>query len=100
VTENFEEVTRALNEGNALPWNSNGKYCNDRYKLLLAKFRKADQARALASGTDEEFGERYQQLADIQSAVNDYEERCRAELEEYVERDERSADTVRSRERG
>jgi hypothetical protein len=96
VTENFEEVARALNEGNALPWDSNGKYCNDRYKLLLANFRKADQACALARGTDEEFGERYQQLADIQSPANEYEERCRTELKEYVERGERSADTVRS----
>jgi hypothetical protein len=38
VAENFEEVARALNEGNALPWNSNGKPCNDRYKLLRASF--------------------------------------------------------------
>jgi hypothetical protein len=56
VTETFEEVSRALNEGNTLPWNTNGKHCNDRYKLLLAKFRRADRAHALASGTEEEFG--------------------------------------------
>jgi hypothetical protein len=56
VAENFEEVARALNEGNALPWNSNGKHCNDRNKLLLAIFRRAIRARALASGTGEEFG--------------------------------------------
>jgi hypothetical protein len=49
-TENFEEVARALNEGNALPRNTNGKHCNDRYKLLFANFR-TDRARALASGT-------------------------------------------------
>jgi hypothetical protein len=48
VTEKLEEVARALNEGNARPWNSNGKHCNDRYKLLLASFRRADRARALA----------------------------------------------------
>jgi hypothetical protein len=31
----FEEVARALNEDNALPWNSNGNLFKDRYKLLL-----------------------------------------------------------------
>jgi hypothetical protein len=82
VTENFEEAARALNESNALPWITNGKHCNDRYKLLLAKFRRADRARALASGTEEEFGERDQLLADIQSAVNDNEERGHTEREE------------------
>jgi xanthine/CO dehydrogenase XdhC/CoxF family maturation factor len=72
VTETFEEVARAaLNEGNALPWNTNGKHCNGRYKLLLENFRRADRARALASGIEEEIGERYQKLAGIQSAVNE-----------------------------
>jgi hypothetical protein len=75
VTEIFDEVARALNEGNALPWNSSGKHRNDRHKLLLANFRRAGRARALASGTDEVFGERDQQLADIPSAVNNNEER-------------------------
>jgi hypothetical protein len=56
VTEPFEEVARALNEGNALPWNTNGKHCNNRYKLLRANYRRADRARALASGTEDEFG--------------------------------------------
>jgi hypothetical protein len=81
VTETFEEVARALNEGNALPWNTNCKHCNDRYKLLLANFRRADRARALVSGIEEKFGEREQLLADIQSAVNDNEERGRTERE-------------------
>jgi hypothetical protein len=80
-----------LNEGNALPGNTNGKHCNDRYKLLLANFRRADRARALASGTEEEFGERDQLLADIHSAVNDNEERGRAEREISAKRDERLA---------
>jgi hypothetical protein len=82
VTENFKEIARALHEGNALPWNSNGKLCNDRYKLLLANLR----ARALASGIGE-FGERDQFLADIQSAVNDNEERGRTEREESAKLD-------------
>jgi hypothetical protein len=56
LAEKFGEAARALNEGNARPWNSNGKHCNVRYKILLANFRRADRARALASGTDEEFG--------------------------------------------
>jgi hypothetical protein len=43
VTENFEEVARALNEGNVLSWNSNGKHCNRRYKLLLVSFRRASE---------------------------------------------------------
>jgi hypothetical protein len=73
------------------PWNTNGKHCNDRYKLLLAKFRRVNRARALASGTEEEFGERDQLLADIQSAVNDNEERGRTEREESAKRDERLA---------
>jgi hypothetical protein len=87
----FEDVARALNEGNALPWNTNGKHCNDRYKLFLANFRRADRARALASGTEEEFGERDQLLADIHSAVNDNEERGRAEREISTKRNERLA---------
>jgi hypothetical protein len=93
VAENFEEVARALNEGNALPWNLNGKHCNDRNKLLLANFRRADRARALASGTGEEFGERDQLLADILSAVNDNEEHGRTEREESAKRDERLANS-------
>jgi hypothetical protein len=96
VAEKFGEVARALNEGNARPWNSNGKHCNERYKLLLANFRRADRARALASGTDEEFGERDQQLADIQSAVNNNEERGRTEREESAKRDERLASSSRA----
>jgi hypothetical protein len=96
VAENFEDVARALNEGNALPWNTNGKHCNDRYKLLLANFRRADQARALANGTEEEFGERDQLLADIQSPVNDNEECGRTEREEYAKRDKRLADCSRA----
>jgi hypothetical protein len=81
VAEKFEDVARGLNEGNALPWNTNGKHCNDRYKLLLANFRRAGRARPLASGTGEEFGERDQLLADIHSAVNENEERGRAARE-------------------
>jgi hypothetical protein len=77
VTENFEEAARALNEGNAIPWNSSSKRFNDSYKLLLASFRRADRAPALANRTDEEFVERDQQLADIQSAVNNNEKRGR-----------------------
>jgi hypothetical protein len=91
VTKKFEEVARALNEGNAFPWNTNGKHCNDRYKLLLANFRRADRACALASGTEVEFGERDQLLANIQSAVNDNEDRGRTEREESAKRDERLA---------
>jgi hypothetical protein len=91
VTETFEEVARALNQGNALPWKTNGKHCNDRYKLLLANFRRADRARALASEIEEEFGERDQLLADIQSAVNENEERGRTECENSAQRDERLA---------
>jgi hypothetical protein len=71
VTEKFEEVARALNEGIALPWNTNGQHCKDWFKLLRANFRRAERARALASGTEEEFGERDQLLADIKSAVYD-----------------------------
>jgi hypothetical protein len=91
VTENFKEVDRALNEGNALPWNTNDKHCNDRYKLLLANFRRANRARALASGTEEEFEENDQLLADIQCAVNDNDERGRTEREESAKRGERLA---------
>jgi hypothetical protein len=91
MTATFEKVARALNEGNALPWNSNGKHCDDRYKLFHANFRRADRARALASGTEEKFGEREQLLADIQSTVNENEERDRTEREDSTKRDERFA---------
>jgi hypothetical protein len=40
VAEKFEAVARDLYEGNVLPWNSNGKHCNYRNKLLLANFRR------------------------------------------------------------
>jgi hypothetical protein len=95
VTEKFDGFARALNEGNALPWNTNGKQRIDRYKLL-ANFRRADRARALVSGTEEEFGERDQLLADIQSTVNENEERGRTESEESTKRDECLADSSRS----
>jgi hypothetical protein len=57
---------------------------------------KADRARSSASGTEEEFEEREQHLADIQSAVNNNEERGRTEREESAKRDERLAYASRS----
>jgi hypothetical protein len=89
MTDKFDEVACALNNSEALPWSTNGKHCNDRFKLLLAGFRRTDRARASASGTEEDFGEKDQLLADILSAVNDNEERGRVEREESAKRDER-----------
>jgi hypothetical protein len=88
MTDKFDEVACALNNSNALPWSTNGKNCNDRFKLLLVGFRRTDRARASASGTEEDFGEKDQLLADILSAVNDNEERGRLEHEESAKRDE------------
>jgi hypothetical protein len=88
MTGKFDEVACALNNSNALPWSTNGKHCNNRFKLLLVGFRRTDRARASASGTEEDFGEKDQLLADILSAVNDNEERGRLEHEESAKRDE------------
>jgi hypothetical protein len=89
MTDKFDEVACALKNSEALPWSTNGKHCNGSFKLLLAGFRRMDRARASASRTEEDFGEKDQLLADILSNVNDNEERGRLEREESAKRDER-----------
>jgi hypothetical protein len=41
-----------------MSWATDGKHCLDRYKLLVAFFKRADRIRASASGTEEHFGEK------------------------------------------
>jgi hypothetical protein len=77
--EAFEEVSAVLNSSSALPWKTDGKHCLDRFKLLVACFRKFDRARASASGTEENFGKKDQLLSEIVTAVDDAKERGRVE---------------------
>jgi hypothetical protein len=58
-----------------MPWNTDGKHCINRYKLLIATFGMADRARAATSGAEEEFGGKDQLLSDICSAIDDAHER-------------------------
>jgi hypothetical protein len=46
LTEKFEEVAVSLNDSSALPCPTNGKHCTDRFKLLVANFRRIDRARS------------------------------------------------------
>jgi hypothetical protein len=85
--EAIEEVSAVLNSSSALPWKTDGKHCLDRFKLLVACFRKVDRARASASGTEESFGEKDQLLSEIVTAVDDAKERGRVERLETARRD-------------
>jgi hypothetical protein len=60
LMEKFDEVSTALNSSGSIPWRTDGKNCLDRYKHLLDSFKRADRARASASGADEEFNEKDQ----------------------------------------
>jgi hypothetical protein len=95
MTDKFEEVAAALNNSAALPWHTNGKHCSDRFKLLLANYRRTDRVRARASGTEEDFGEKDQLLTDILSEISDFEEQSRRVREESSRRDERIAQAGR-----
>jgi hypothetical protein len=65
-----------------MPWNTDGKHCINRYKLLIATFRMADRARAATSGAEEEFWGKDQLLSNICSAIDDAHERGRLERRE------------------
>jgi hypothetical protein len=58
--EKFDEVSTALKNSGSMPWRTDGKHCLDRYKLRLASFKRADRARASASGAEKEFNEKDQ----------------------------------------
>lgn len=85
--DKFDEVSLSLNSNGALPWSTDGKHCLDRHKLLVASFKRTDRARASASGIEEPFGEKEELLADISSAVDDANERHRAERSQAAVRD-------------
>jgi hypothetical protein len=85
--DKFDEVATSLNANSVMPWNTDGKHCIDRYKLLISTFRRADRARAATSGAEEEFGEKDQLLSDICSAIDDADERGRLERREASRRD-------------
>jgi hypothetical protein len=76
--ERFDAISAALNKS-VLPWSTDAKHCLDRYRLLMASFKREDKARASASGTEEEFCERDQPLSDIVTATDDENERGRVE---------------------
>jgi hypothetical protein len=77
--DKFDDVATSLNANSVIPCNTDGKHCIDRYKLLIATFRRADRGRAATSGAEENFGEKYQLLSDICSAIDDADERGRLE---------------------
>jgi hypothetical protein len=85
--EKFDAIAAALNKGGVLSWSTDAKHCLDRYKLLIASFKRDDRARASASGTEEEFCERDQLLSDIVTASDDANERGRIERLEMAKRD-------------
>jgi hypothetical protein len=79
IADKFDEVSLALNKSSMMPWATDGKHRLDRYKLLVASFKRADRIRASASGTEEDFGEKDKLLSDIICAVDDTNERGRTE---------------------
>jgi hypothetical protein len=85
--DKFDELSVSLNSNGALPLTTDGKHCLDRYKLLVASFKRTDRARASASGIEEPFGEKEELLADIASAVDDANEHHRTERSEAAVRD-------------
>jgi hypothetical protein len=89
LMEKFDEVSTALNNSGSMPWRTDGKHCLDRYKLLLASFKRAERARASASGAEEEFNKKDQILSDIVIAADDADERGRVERMETARRDAR-----------
>jgi hypothetical protein len=82
-----------LNKSGVLPLSTDAKHCLDRYRLLIASFKREDRARASASGTEEEFCERDQLLSDIVTATDDANERGRVERLEMAKIDK---DTVKA----
>jgi hypothetical protein len=87
LMEKFEELSTALNNSGSLPWKTDGKHCLDRCEL--SSFKRADRARASASGAEEECDERDQILSDIVVAVDDADEQGRVERMETARRDTR-----------
>jgi hypothetical protein len=53
LTEEFEKVVVALNDSWALQWPKNGMHCTDRFKVLVANFRRIYHARSSAGGIEE-----------------------------------------------
>ncbi|PXF43243.1 hypothetical protein BWQ96_07016 [Gracilariopsis chorda] len=65
-------------------WNTDGKHCQDRFKLLVAKFRREDREKANASGGRETYGEFEQLAQDIVIEIDDFnaeKETARMELQ-------------------
>jgi hypothetical protein len=77
MTERFEEVASSLNNTNSLPWSTNWKHCTDRFKLLVANFRRTCRALSSASRVEVEYGEKHQLLTDVVSAIDENEEHGR-----------------------
>jgi hypothetical protein len=91
MAEKFEEVASSLSNSNSLPWITNGKHYTDRFKLLVANFRRTHRALSSASGVEEEYGEKYQLLSEVVSAIDENEDRGRLKRDISAKRDERLA---------
>jgi hypothetical protein len=98
--ERFDAISAALNKSGVLPWSTDAKHCLDRYRLLIASFKREDRARVSASGTEEEFCERDQLLSDIVTAADDANECGRVERLEMAKRDKdllKAGEMIRSK---
>ena len=65
------EVATELNKLKLFPWLTDGKHCQDRFKLLIKNWRSEDARMIKASGVDETYGELEQLCEDIREQMDD-----------------------------
>jgi hypothetical protein len=84
----FDEVETSLNDTEVLPWRTDGKYCSNRFHLLVRVFRQSDAHQRRTRGQEEEYTEKYRLLPDIVTSLDDENEERRARQAEASRRDE------------
>lgn len=57
--ERFDAVAASLNKVGALPWETNGNHCRDRWSLITRTWQRRDKAFASSTGLEEYITERY-----------------------------------------
>ncbi len=65
IFERFDAVAVALNRSKALPWQSDGKQCRDRRRLISRSWKQRDAALASSTGREESITERDVLLSDL-----------------------------------
>jgi len=83
----FEQVAQHFNASGLVAWKTDGKHCQDRFKLLIAKFRKEDKEKAAASGGAEEYGEYEQLCQDLATEIDDFKNEKEAAKTEAAEKE-------------